>query len=97
MKFLPLLAATALILPTVAVAQSTPDDQAAAPAKSKHGKKHKDTLPAPDSSAAPADTTATPPAASDPSSAPSAPSASPPSSASPSSADSSAAPTPPRF
>jgi len=95
-KFLPLLAATALILPTVAVAQSAPDGQAA-PAKSKHGKKHKDTMTAPDSSAAPADSTVAPAAADPTSSAPAAPSAEPPSSTPPTSTDPSAAPTPPRF
>ncbi len=87
MKVLHILAAGALIMPAVAIAQSTPDDQQTMP-KSKHGKKHKDAMTPPDSTQ-PSDTTTT--TAPDPTTTtPEQPGATPPQTPEP-------APTPPRL
>ncbi|WP_298669843.1 hypothetical protein [uncultured Sphingomonas sp.] len=67
MKILHIIAAGALVLPAVAVAQSAPGDQPNSSAKAKKGAKHHHNMS--DPAAAPTDTMATPPA-SDPSTMP---------------------------
>ncbi|MFT3978116.1 MAG: hypothetical protein QM688_13535 [Sphingomonas bacterium] len=87
-KVLHIFAAGALIMPAVAIAQSTPDDQQTMP-KSKHGKKHKDAMTPPDSTQ-PSDTTTMATPAGDPmTTTPEQPGATPPQTPEP-------APTPPR-